>query len=391
MGRRLALSALLLAGCAPGPDVSEPAGPASAEALPRAVAVAMAVGGGQPLTAYFTVVPNPRGHLDVRVVNDLELPGEQGVFRLAPEEGARPGWELTEQLRHARVPLLLPPDAALRPTRLEPASAWFFPESGAGYRCDLRTGACAEAPTRPEVELTHTGPGHGFRFTLTDRTLRFHLPRQDDAADGEIVATRVREVIGVRWMHTLPDGAVQEYLDRTFRGRGTLRATAGDVVVDGQMDEWTVAEPGVVDAPWQARVRDHWRGPTDASFSVDARSSAARLCFGGRFRDDDLRAGDTLTFAVGPARVTLDLAAGTVRVVAVGEEAAAGPPEARVSPELFGWHYEVCVPHTPLTRERREVAFAAWYTDVDGADPADELGTAPVAGDTPTGTLEFGR
>lgn len=381
MGRGLALT-LLLAAC------SSETAPVAAEPLPRAVAVAMVAAGGQPLTAYFGVEPNPRGHVDVRVARGLQLPGPKGIFRLAPDDNSRRAWTLTEELGNARVPMQLPGDVALRPVRFEEASAWLFPAEDRGYRCDLRTGACVEAQELPSLPLTHTGPGEGFRLSLQDRTLRFRQPHQPDTHEGEIVASRVLDIIGVRWLHELPDPEVLEYLDRTFRGRSTVWAAEGDVVVDGEMAEWAVAEPAVVDAPWQAAVRDHWHGPSDASFSVAVRSTPARVCFGGRFRDDERLPGDELHFALGPTEVRLDLVSGAVSVNAA-EERGDSIPEAHLGPEAFGWHYEVCVPRTGRARDRTELAFAAWITDVDGTDPGDELGTAPVVSGTPTGTLKL--
>ena len=380
---RLVLAGSL--GCRPtGPAADESAVP---DPLPRAVAVAMVAVGGQPVTAYFSVVPNPRGHIDVRVANNLRLPGERAIFEIRPDSPERTTWSLHEAIGQARVPLHLPGTVAVRPVRFESSTAWLFPTDGPGYRCDLHSGDCAPTASYPSLELTHSGPGSGFRLALEDRTLRFRQPHQPDDGPGEIVATRVLDVLSIRWLHDLPDAAVMEHLDRTFRGRGTLHAGDGAVVVDGDMDEWDVAEPVVVDAPWQAATREHWHGPSDASFSVAARVDGARVCFGGRIRDDELSSGDQLAFALGAERATLTLATGEFVT------GSADPIDlvAVVTPEAFGWHFEACELRPTRTSDRREVAFAAWYRDQDGADAPDELATAPVDGDTPTGTLDFPR
>lgn len=395
MGGRFALSlAVALAAGAPGCASERHSG--AAEPLPRAVAVAVVVTGGQPLTAYFSVLPNQRGHIDVRVANNLQLPGAEGVFRLVPNGPERTGWTLREELGHAQVPLRLPETEPLRPVRFEFTSAWLFPEAGPGWKCDLRSGACEVSEAAPELELTHPGPGDGFRLHLDGETLRFRQPHQADSSEGEIVATRVLRLLSVRWLHEPVDEDVQEHLDRTFRGRVTLRAASGPATADGVMDEWAAAEPAVVDAPWQAGVREHWMGPSDASFSVAARAEESRVCFGGRFRDDDLTEGDTLTFAMGHVRTVLNLtsgvaASGSASTSTSRGEAGAPSTTAVVEPEVLGWHYELCTDRPARSAERPEITFAAWYTDQDGVESPDELGTAPLFGATPTGTLAFVR
>lgn len=376
MARGLVRLALLAAaaGCASSSESQDP------DRLPRAVAVAMVVGGGQPMTAWFSVEPNPRGHVDVRVANGLEFPGKDGVFGLDPVSPGRDAWRLTERLGGATVDFALPTGAHLRPLRLDDDEAWFYERDAvSGWACALRTGACrAVGDLPPELPLTRPGPGAGFALTLDDEgTLRFRQPHQGTTA-GDIVASRVVDVVAVRWYLAAPSSRVAEYVDRTFRGRGGLRVRFGAVTVDGELDEWGDAEPEVVEAPWQAAVRDDWTGPDDASFSIAARWSADDLCFAGRLRDDVLTADDALTFVLRKDRYVLPLAA---------PELADFP--AAVHAEAFGWHYEACVPRPRWTTERGDKPFSASLRDHDEGTDGDLLATAPVFGQLPVGYLEL--
>ncbi len=375
MGRGVGVVGLLAVACGPSPEAHDP------DRLPRAVVVSMVVGGGQPLTAWFSVEPNARGHVDVRVANGLDLPGVGGVFGLDPVDPARSEWQLVERVGGALVPLDLPKGgASLRPVRVDRDEVWLFPrDATSGWACALQGGACrAVAGEPPEPELTRPGPGGGFRLELDDGTLRFRQPHQDASARADVIATRVVAVVGVRWVTEAPEPHVVEYVDRTFRGRSSLRARFGEVVVDGVLDEWDDVEAEVVEAPWQAARRDDWNGPDDGSFSVGARWSEDDLCLAGRLRDDFLTADDSLTVVLKKERYELPLANPELADF-----------EAAVTPEVFGWHYELCLPRPGWTEDRADRPFAVMLRDADAGSEADLLATAPVFGQFPVGTLEL--
>ncbi len=361
----------LLAACSTHQEQADP------DRLPRAVAVAMVLAGHQRVTAYFSVEPNPRGHVDVRIARGLELPGSEAVFAVEPDDDDRYSWHLTERLGGARVPFLTPGTEQVRVTRLDDRDVWLFPRDGTeGWACALLTGRCREvAEPFPELPLTRTGPGSGFRLELDDKTLRFRQPHQTEAARADVVATRVSAVVGVRWYLKAPSARVAEYIDRTFRGRGTLRAALGDVVVDGVLDEWAAAEPEVVDAPWQADVREHWHGPADASFSVAALWSDERLCLAGRLRDDVRTAHDTLTVVIRKERRELSLLAPPDNAVVVRED--------------FGWHYEACWPRPWFASAGASVPMTVQLHDEDGTGDVDVLATAPIFGTIPVGAIDI--
>lgn len=364
----------LLVGCASSSESQDP------DRLPRAVSVAMVVKGGHPLTAWFSVSPNPRGHIDVRVANGLEFPGKDGVFGLDPVDPGHQQWRLTERLGGATVEFELPGTTRARPIRVDQQEAWFYArDADTGWACSLRTGGCRAVEGRPvAATMTRPGPGAGFALTLDELgTLRFRQPHQPEGA-GDVVAARVVEVVAVRWQLAEASSRVTEYVDRTFRGRGGLRAKFGEVTVDGRLTEWAGAEPDVVEAPWQAAIRDHWTGPSDGSFSIASRWSKTRLCFAGRLRDDALTPDDSLTFVLRRERYELPLAA---------PELAEFP--AVVVRETFGWHYEACVPRPAWTVERGEKPLSIMFRDHDPGADADLLSSAPVFGTTPVGYLEL--
>lgn len=367
--RTRGLTALLAVACS---QTAEPLD----EPLPRAVAVAMTARGA-PITAFFSVQPNQNGHVDVRITNGLELPGERAVFAIEPTDDRRIAWRLIERLGGARVSLRLPATAALRPSSMEEGAAWFVAAGTAdSYRCDLGTGDCAQTgDPAPAPRLSRAGPGAGFQLELHDGTLRFHQPHQSQDTPGDIVATRVGEILGVRWYHNAPTPRVREYLDRTFRGRSSLVAEFGAVVVDGILDEWAAAEPAVVDAPWQLAEREGWFGPDDASFSVAVRWSDSQICLAGRLRDDVLTAQDIFTVALGQERWTFP-------PLSAGDQSA-------FHAEAFGWHYEFCRPRPSVFTEGHDPAFAMLYDDHDGDGAIAQLSTAPLYRTLPAGSLKL--
>ncbi|MSQ02109.1 MAG: hypothetical protein EXR71_09490 [Myxococcales bacterium] len=362
---------LLLAACSTRQEQADP------DRLPRAVAVAMVLSGHQRVTAYFSVEPNPRGHVDVRIADGLELPGAEAVFAVEPDGDDRYSWHLTERLGGARVPFLTPGTEQVRVTRLDDRDVWLFPREGsAGWACALLTGRCRGVTEPfPELPMTRTGPGSGFRLELDDHTLRFRQPHQTAEARADVVATRVGAIVGVRWYLKSPSARVAEYIDRRFRGRGTLRAAFREVVVDGILEEWASAEPEVVDAPWQADVRTHWTGREDASFSVAALWSDEHLCLAGRIRDDVRTAKDALAIVIRKER----------RVISLLEP----PDNAVVAREEFGWHYEACWPRPWFATAGSSVAMTVQLQDEDGTGDVDVLATAPIFGAVPIGALDL--
>ncbi len=366
----LILAILVLDAC------SDPAEPA-AHPLPRAVAVAL-TSRGEPLTVFFDVQPNLNGHVDVRIASGLELPGQHAVFAIEPVDPGRKAWALVERLGGARVAFDLPALVRLHPARLDDHTAWFYDHDGAtGWRCAMDTGACLEDPNGiPEIVLERPGPGSGFRLELEEGTLRFHHAHQAAETPGDVVATRVTDLLGVRWYSEAPTATVREYLDRSFRGRSSLEAHFGDVVLDGALEEWVAEEPAVVESPWQAAVRGGWFGPEDASFSVAVRWSDADVCFAGRLRDDALTSEDLFTVAIGRERwlmSPLDPSSADGRAI--------------VQKEAFGWRFELCHERPSVLRSGREVPFAVLYRDHDAGTDADLLSTAPLFRGVPAGSL----
>lgn len=366
----LILALLALAACV------DPSAPGQ-HPLPRAVAVAL-TSRGEPLTVFFDVQPNSNGHVDARIASGLELPGQNAVFAIEPADPGRKAWSLTERIGGARVAFNLPAAVSVHPARLEDHAAWFYDHDGStGWRCALDTGACAEDPAGiPEIVLEQPGPGSGFRLELAEGTLRFHHAHQSEDTPGDVVATRVTDLLGVRWYNEAPSATVREYLDRSFRGRSSLEAHFGDVQVDGELEEWLAEEPAVVESPWQAAVRTGWFGPEDASFSVAVRWSDADVCFAGRLRDDALTPEDLFTVAIGRERwllAPLDPGFADGRAV--------------LTKEPFGWRFELCHERPPVLRSGREVPFAVLYRDHDEGSDADLLSTAPLFRGVPAGSL----
>jgi hypothetical protein len=365
------LVACLLVACGEADDGSETEdGP-----LPRAVAIVAQRGGGAPVSVYFAVEPNPRGKVDVRLTNRITLPGPRGAFTLSASQDEPAHWALVEEVRSARVALPLPPTSAWTLQRFQPRQAWFSTEDAPAQLCDLLRGDCSPAPTPPPaLSLRRAGPGGGFRLGLEAGTLRFWPPYLPPGADGELILDDVTALLAVRWLQALPAAPVLEYLDRSFRGAGRLEATAGVVTLDGNLEEWRDADPNVVDAPWQAAVREHWTGPADASYSIGAMATPTRLCFAGRYRDDDLRPGDVLTLHLAAERWTVPLHPGAQAEGLV------------LAPEPFGHRFEVCRAHAAVVGT---VPFAALLQDRDGEDEADLLSTSPLYDGQPAGTLSL--
>ncbi len=360
---------LLLLGCfGAEPRADDDEGP-----LPRAVALVAAREDGRPLSVYFALEPNPRGRVDVRVTDRIALAGPRGVFTLGNGERQSDRWAVVEEVQAARVSLALPVGPAWSLQRFQPRQAWFTAATAPTMLCDLVGAACEPAETPPPaLSLRRAGPAGGFRLALREGTLRFWPPHLPEGSDGERILDDVAGLLAVRWLEALPGAAVREYLDRSFRGVGRLTAISGAVELDGELGEWNASDPDVVESPWQAAVRRNWLGPHDASFSIAARATATRLCFAGRFRDDDLREGDVLTLHLGADRWALPLHPDAV---------ADGLVLAR---EPFGHRFEVCRTRTP---SGASVPFSALLQDRDGEDDADLLATSPLFDGRPAGAL----
>ena len=341
------------------------------EALPHSVAILVRTRQHASVSVLVAVQPNERGTLDVRVAEGAVLTARDRVLTV---RAVKPEPFVASALDGKATPFKLPGEGWLFTGVL--ASDAYFSRGGVGRACDLRTGVCSlSAADRPTPTLTHAGPGHGFRLDLTpDGELRFGLPH-DSEGEGEAILADVARIAGVQWMRERPSAQVQEYVDRTFRGRAALVASPLDVAIDGDLGEWTATEPAVVDAPWQLDQRDGWHGPEDASFSVAAAVSDDRLCFAGRLRDDLVTAEDTLVFNVGAQKRR-------VPMMESGESAI-------VAPEWFGHRFELCLDLPAALDARHSVPLGVAYRDDDGDGEIAVLSTAPRLGPWSAGMLSL--
>ncbi len=362
MGNARLVATLLLAGvaCTEGPQMPP---------LPHSVSIVLETSGGRLLSLLVAVEPNDRGSLDVRVSEGVQLPGGGRVVVVEPVEG---NWNVGGALTGRRVPLPLPA-GAWSLSRVRGKHLWFAGDGGL-QRCEMATASCETAPgLPPPVESESEGPEAGFRVVLDEAgIIRVLLPHQASPSGGEVVATLIRRVVSVRWLVDAPDRRTQEYLDRTFRGRSSLRAPRMAVTVDGELDEWAAIEPAVVEAPWQAEVRLGWTGARDASFSVAAAVDGENLCFAGRLRDDKILPGDAILVTLGSETTTL----------AVDRP----PPGAVVRDEWFGKRYEACWP-SPVTLADGHEPLVVSYRDADGEGLASVMASSPSRDPGATGTI----
>ncbi len=361
MGRGSLALLGFVAGCTDAPDMPP---------LPHSVSIVLETDDEQVVSLLAAVEPNDRGRLDVRVSEGVVLPGGGRVVLVTPAHG---GWAVGGALTGRRVPLSLP-TSAWRLARVRGGHLWFSGDEGL-QRCEMATSTClptGELPPGPEVQAA--GPELGFRVTLDDDGNVFVLlPHHDGAGAGERVASDVRRIVSVRWLVDAPEPRIQEYLDRTFRGRADFLAPDLDVVVDGRLSEWGEIEPAVVDAPWQAEVRDGWNGPDDASFSAALAVDGDALCVAGRLRDDRRLDGDAVVLSL----------EGELFTVPVARHSAT----TSVRAEWFGWRYEACLPGLAAEIDE-DTPIVLSYRDADGQGLASVIATSPSIGRWAVGRVE---
>lgn len=337
--------------------------------LPHSVSLVLETDADELISLLVAVEPNDRGRLDVRVSEGVQLPGGGRVVVVERHAGR---WHVGGALTGRRVELPLA-DGTWNLTRVRGGGLWFTGADGI-HRCEMSTASCVAGPgLPPPVESEMDGPEAGFRVALDDRGLvRVLLPHHEVRGQGEVVAADIVRVVSVRWLVDAPDRRIQEYLDRTFRGRTSLFAQDLAVTVDGDLVEWAGIEPAVVDAPWQAEVRTGWTGASDASFSVAAAIDGDRVCFAGRLRDDRIVPGDALlvTLADDTHAIPLDRPG----------------PGAVVRDEWFGKRYEACWT-SPVTLDDGHAALVVSYRDADGEGLASVVATSPAHARGATGTI----
>jgi hypothetical protein len=318
-----------------------------------------------------SVQPNERGSLDVRVAQGTLVPTHERVVAV---RGGGSDWSAFGEVNGQNTKLGLPEGGWLFASVLDGAA--YFTAAGQGQRCDLTTGRCAGVgKARPAPELIYPGPGEGFRLSLTaDGDIRLALPH-DAEGEGETILADVARIAGVRWLKERMSGSVQEYVDRTFRGRAALTAAPANILVDGLLEEWEALTPAVVDAPWQLDRRDGWNGPEDASFSVAVATSGADLCFAGRLRDDLLTNDDELVFNVGAERWRVPLLSPGAHTV--------------VAEEWFGHRFEACFRAPESLAKRGTIPLGVALRDSDNDGSMAVLSTAPRLGPWSAGTLSL--
>ena len=366
MGRRQILIFALVAASA-----CQTAGVARVEPLPHTVAILARTRQDSSVSVLVAVQPNERGTLDVRVAEGVVIPARDRVLAV---RSIGPTPHVMSELDAKRTDFTLPGEGWTF-TGLGGGDA-YFRRVGAGVTCALRSGVCVDSPfTQPEPALSHPGPGHGFRLSLSaDGDLRFALPH-DGEGEGSVILAGVERIAGVQWIRDRASPQVQEYVDRTFRGRAALVASPLAVTVDGELGEWNATEPAVVEAPWQLDVREGWTGPDDASFSVAAAVSGEELCFAGRLRDDVVTADDTLVVNVAAQRHRISMIESTESAV--------------VAPEWFGHRFELCIDMPPVFYFRQSVPLGVSYRDDDGDGTGAVLSTAPRMGSWSAGMLSL--
>jgi hypothetical protein len=345
--------------------------------LPTELSLLVEDNAGRPLSLVMNLKRNTRSQLDVRVSEGMRLFDGRHLWELRTHQAGQ-GWtveldDILEPSQPRDLPLMS--TSAPEIVTIDRMEVWLR-TSGGLVHCALQRPMCEAATTSAHTQLAEEGPRAGFRLWLTpEGDLRLSLPLDPDQ-DGQTILNNVHRVIGTHWVH---EGFLERdaVLDRTFRGRASLVAMPRDVLVDGDLREWTEAEPLVVDAPWQIQSgADAWAGPKDASFSVTASRTPERVCFAGRVRDDDVMAGDSLAIRFGATELEVPLGA-------------AGPLDGGfIGRDWFGSHFEVCSPDG--ARGTGQLPFVAALTDVDGSDGATVMSSAPIDEPDASGTIRVG-
>lgn len=231
-----------------------------------------------------------------------------------------------------------------------------------------------------DLALDHAGPGSGFHVELDAAgRLSVRLPIQPHVGDGAVVAAHVTRILGVSWVQgdTL---ASRPVIDRVFRGRATLLARRTPIVVDGELSEWSSADVSVVESSWQIEEGGvTWQGPRDASFSIAAAWQPGQVCFAGRVRDDDIRAGDSLELHIRDQTWIVPLSQ------------AQQDAETAVQGELFGRRFETCRGVPQATATSLGVFSRATLRDDDGVGFPTVLATAASLTNGPAGFVRFMR
>lgn len=366
-----------LDGCLRSPDPSQ-------VLLPTQLAVVAerdGAAGVEPVSLVLDLRRNSRDQLDVRIAPGLRLWDGRHLWEVKASLDARGHGLRVSDLKAGRggdIPLFgAEPLLVVGVTR---RSAWVQLPNRAIFECELSRSECAESPVDP-LPMSHPGPGSGFALVLEDGELKLRLPFGSSDA---ILLDHVRRLVGVHWVHeTWLDH--DPLLDRTYRGRGTLTAVSRQVTPDGDLRDWSDAEPMVVDAPWQVEAgAEGWSGPRDASFSIAVAHSDGKgplLCFAGRVRDDEWTPSDVLVFRVGgeTTRVPLGLASG-------------GDLGASVRAGWFSRSYELC-PGVLFAASGQlpagDVPFSASFEDHDD-DSSSVISSAPTLNGAGEGAIRVG-
>lgn len=361
------LSLLLLSACfegAPLPGV-----------LPSELSLVVRREDGSYASMLVPLQKNARHEVDVRLASGAKLYDGSHLWDLR-FEAAADGWVLVvgDLLGQAgtRIPLGVAEEPAL--LRIDRGRVWLGVDSGM-LVCAVESGGCDRAAVLPEPQMDHRGPGPGFRLsTEPGGSLRLRLPVDGPADPGVSLGEDVTAIVAVRWVRKLlpldrPD------LNRSFRGRGALEAEELAVLPDGDLSEWAVAQPLVVDARWQVDLGiDGWAGPRDSSFSVAASLDGDVVCFASRVRDDHLSRGDRLLVQL----------AGRVREIDLYEPEP--PLGTAVRPVWFGVAVETC--YADVERRGEAIPFTVTLVDADPGETTTVSRAAPYRDDgSPTGAI----
>lgn len=332
--------------------------------LPTQLALLVQDRSGHPLSIVMDLRRNTRDQLDVRVSEGQRLFDGQhlwdiGLHREDAGYRVRLSDLISDQTRDLPLLSSTPPELV----SFDRMNVWLRTSAGLVH-CALTREMCEASAEAGHSALDHMGPGRGFKLVLEpDGDMRLTLPLDPDDA-GQIILQNVDRVIGAHWIH---EGFMKRdpTLDRVFRGRASLGAILHEVAVDGQLGEWSTAQPLVVDSPWQIESgADNWDGPGDASFSVTAAYSTGLVCFAGRVRDDHVGAGDEMTLQVGELRLSVPL-----------DGRAVTPGVGVVSNDWYGRRFEACMPVTlPASGT---LPFFAALCDADGEAGQTVLASSP--------------
>lgn len=323
--------------------------------LPSEVSVLAETASGEPVSLLVSLERNARDLVDIRAAEGAQVYDGRRVWAIErDEDGAIAAEDRVTGERHVFA-------AGPDPRVLQVAARTVFVAGDHGtLACSMKDGRCGLSEV-PELRSSHPGPGDGFRVALEGGTLRLYLPRHEPG--GLELATGIRRVLGVYWVRDAT-GEADRVVNRTFRGRARVHATARRVVPDGELEDWVGAAPVVVEAPWELQAgAQAWKGPTDASFSVAATWTGDQVCLAGRVRDDQLVEGDELR----------------VRVESVERLARLDLPadgDLWVRPEWLGASWETCVPTSRLP-SRGHLDFVVAQTDVDPGGPTTVISSAP--------------